>query len=383
MKYISRAYRKGDEIAVINLYHSITGTRRTQEQYSWEWLNTWDGQGSIWLMLDPSRKISNQVVCQYSLIPTPMHFFGEYVVAGKTENCMSHIDLRGQRVYFPHEKKYFELAKERFNLFFTTTGKGAPGRVRRKLGYMPIGNWREYYYFNNVSSLKKFYWNSYFNKLYKSSPKLFLPLFKVSNTIFSNIMYFSSRSSGESRNYSLSHKFSSSEDVDFSELEKLWCKNKSYFSITIERTKEYLEWRIMSNPYLEYNVQLVYENDNLVAYLIYYLNKANVVVVEDLLIDGMNKNLGLSVLEELRIRSINIKSNGISFSYLEGNVFLKRLFEHSYFLMKKYGFISPAKNKNKELDKHFFAFCSDKHKIPHFSATKNWYVTGLFREGVQ
>ncbi len=52
---------------------------------------------------------------------------------------MCHPDYRGQGLYFLHEKKYFEEAKHLFQLFFTTSGnatKGAPGAVRRKLGYI-------------------------------------------------------------------------------------------------------------------------------------------------------------------------------------------------------------------------------------------------------
>ena len=60
---------------------------------------------------------------------------------------MSHPDIRGTGIYFPHEKKYFELAKNRFKVFFTTAGdvaKGAPGRAREKLGYRAFDDWAIY-----------------------------------------------------------------------------------------------------------------------------------------------------------------------------------------------------------------------------------------------
>ena len=113
----------------------------------WEWVNTWDGQGGIWLVFDNERNSEDQLIAQYSLIPTPLSFFGKKYIAGKTENCMSHPDIRGKGIYFPHEKKYFEIAKNRFKVFFTTTGnvaKGTPGRIRKKLGYRAFDDWVSY-----------------------------------------------------------------------------------------------------------------------------------------------------------------------------------------------------------------------------------------------
>ena len=43
----------------------------------WEWVNTWDGQGGIWLVFDTERNTEDQLIAQYSLIPTPLSFFGK------------------------------------------------------------------------------------------------------------------------------------------------------------------------------------------------------------------------------------------------------------------------------------------------------------------
>lgn len=137
----------GDEKHINALYKLITDKYRSRDEYLWEWINTWNGQGSIWLVFDDERIADDQLIAQYSLIPTPLSFFGKNIVAGKTENCMSHPDIRGTGVYFPHEKKYFEIAKKRFMVFITTTGnvaKGAPGRVREKLGYRAFDDWAIY-----------------------------------------------------------------------------------------------------------------------------------------------------------------------------------------------------------------------------------------------
>ena len=91
---VSRPYRPGDEAQINRLYATITGRERTPEQYAWEWLETWDGRGTMDLMFDLDRPEDDQLIAQYSLIPTPLSVFGKPSLAGKTENCMSHPDHR-------------------------------------------------------------------------------------------------------------------------------------------------------------------------------------------------------------------------------------------------------------------------------------------------
>ncbi len=158
MNIISRKYHLGDEVQINGLYRLIAKKDRSIQEYLWEWINTWDGQGSIWLMLEKKKPKNKQIIGQYSLIPTPFSFWGKRYLAGKTENCMSHPDYRGTGIYFLHEKEYFEEAKKRFQLFFTTAGnaaKGAPGAVRRKLNYTAFDSWLQYGYCLNSLALNK------------------------------------------------------------------------------------------------------------------------------------------------------------------------------------------------------------------------------------
>ena len=98
IKKIQRPYQPGDEIHINRLYKLVTGRSRSYDEYKWEWINTWDGQGGIWLFFDQERSIEDQLIAQYSLIPTPISLFGKIYIAGKTENCMSHPDIRGKRI---------------------------------------------------------------------------------------------------------------------------------------------------------------------------------------------------------------------------------------------------------------------------------------------
>ena len=106
--YITKVYESGDEVDINHLYKVVAKIDRNSREHNWEWVNTWDGVGEMYLMIDTEKKTGEQVVCQYSLIPTPVSYFGKYLSGGKTENCMSHPDLRGKKLFFPFEKENFE-----------------------------------------------------------------------------------------------------------------------------------------------------------------------------------------------------------------------------------------------------------------------------------
>ena len=222
----------------------------------WEWVNTWDGQGGIWLVFDNERNTEDQLIAQYSLIPTPLSFFGKKYIAGKTENCMSHPDIRGKGIYFPHEKKYFEIAKNRFKVFFTTTGniaKGVPGRIREKLGYRAFDDWVSY------------------RVLIKSQlpPDSLIPMFpsfikknQMLGRIFAYFFSILLRGIHQPPKFTLTNqiKIFNDMDVSFSQIEDLWKRNKSRYGITVDRSALYLNWRLKDNPYHNHTFLCHYEN---------------------------------------------------------------------------------------------------------------------------
>lgn len=112
-----RMYQFGDEAQINELYKLVASIDRSKKKYLWEWVNTWNGQGSIYLAFEKNEGTYEKLIMQYSLIPTPFSLWGRSYLAGKTENCMSHPDIRGKGLYFPHEKQSFEDAKKRFPIF--------------------------------------------------------------------------------------------------------------------------------------------------------------------------------------------------------------------------------------------------------------------------
>ena len=342
----------------------------------WEWINTWDGQGGIWLVFDNERNTEDQLIAQYSLIPTPLSFFGKKYIAGKTENCMSHPDIRGKGIYFPHEKKYFEIAKNRFKVFFTTTGniaKGVPGRIREKLGYRAFDDWVSY------------------RVLIKSQfpPDSLIPMFpsfikknQMLGRIFAYFFSILLRGIPQPPKFTLTNqiKIFNDMDVSFSQIEDLWKRNKSRYGITVDRSALYLNWRLKDNPYHNHTFLCHYENDRLLGYAV-LVSELNTFLIIDIFADGKNKHIFRNLLNSVREYAfqkgiIQVKCNTIKRSKFLVSVLKSAGFFNMGDLLNEYCRKKPTKPKQ------LFIYISDETDIKGNPwNNENWYVTDLVKEG--
>jgi GNAT acetyltransferase-like protein/acetyltransferase (GNAT) family protein len=375
MKLKSRQYQDGDEVQVNKLYKLLTNRDRSLEEYKWEWLETWDGQGNMYYLFDEDRPKDDQLICQYSLIPTPLSVFGKYIMAGKTENCMSHPDYRGKGIYIPHEKKYFEDAKKRFKIFFTTTGNtGAAWAVRMKLGYLSLDLWVNYYFYINYDYLQ----SELSKQLKKKLGKLKGFSGFVSLLISKYFQFYSFLISNNKKVVDV--YFFNESEVDLKLIEDLWGKNKYNYGISTDRNASYLDWRINQNPHHEHTFIYHYKNAELIGYIIFYLDQKNIIRIVDILVDNLNKEIFKNLILNLKKYAIANNVNSVSCSIMLSNKKMKNIFHNCGFigdrlLKKKYSF-----SKTKEIF-DFYAYLPEKLKDEESIDPKNWYVTDLLKEG--
>jgi hypothetical protein len=138
-KFLLRGLQDDDIGAVNDLYFRLTGRRRTAAQYNWEWRRGPCGPGLAWVIVETATE---KIAGHYGMIPIPMRMGGEAVVAARTENTMLNPDFSGQFPYHAFEAKALRECKERFPMIVTTSGMGAHGAVRQRLGYRSLGRWR-------------------------------------------------------------------------------------------------------------------------------------------------------------------------------------------------------------------------------------------------
>ena len=375
---IQRPYHSGDEDAINVLYKRITGRVRSHHEFMWEWVHTWNGQGSMWLIFDSENNVEGQLIAQYSLIPTPMSFFGKTYLTGKTENCMSHPDIRGTKIYFPHEEKYFKLAQKRFKAFFTTTGdvaKGAPGRIREKLGYRAFDDWATYRLpvHGQISS--------------ESLMKLFpFPTLIKKNKILNKItvIFFNLilKSTSKPRNISIKTKIQikSDKDINFSQVEKLWKKNINLYGITIERTERYLNWRFKENPYHKHTYICCYKDEKLLGYAVIVI-ELNTCLIIDIFADQKDKKIFASILMAIKKYAFQEKINQIKCNTNKRNSYLGEILKSAGFYNIE-AFFDRVCLKEPGKAKQIFVYISDEieqKKNPWDN--KEWFITDIMKEG--
>ena len=289
---------------------------------------------------------------------------------------MSHPDIRGKGIYFPHEKKYFEEAKNRFKIFITTTGnvaKGAPGRIREKLGYCAFDDWISY------RVLIK-------SQLPSDDLIPMFPSFIKKNQMLGRIFaYFFSillRGIPQPPKFTLTNqiKIFNDMDVSFSQIEDLWKRNKSRYGITVDRSALYLNWRLKDNPYHNHTFLCHYENDRLLGYAV-LVSELNTFLIIDIFADGKNKHIFRNLLNAVRKYAfqkgiVQVKCNTIKRSKFLVSVLKSAGFFNMGDLLNEYCRKKPTKPKQ------LFIYISEETDIKGNPwNNENWYLTDLVKEG--
>ena len=313
---------------------------------------------------------------QYSLIPVPFSLYGESYLAGKTENCMAHPDCRGKGLYYIHEKKYFETAKNRFSIFFTTTGnvaQGAPGAVRRKLGYTPFDSWRTLYFFVDQTAVNT-------NITKKARSKKWKLMLSISKPFLS--FYFFIFSPTHAKTGSAIVK---EENAPLNDIEHLWEKNMKFHGVTVYRSKNYLDWRINKNPYVKHNYLLYRIDGALKGYIIFYKENDRTVRIVDAFAERKDSKILRRMIRELQVWAKENQLEKISCITNKGNRALIWAFYSLGFLsFNHFSRIKTVINKdNLSQKKPFHVYISNsvykKHSGLH--KARNWYMTELVFEG--
>jgi hypothetical protein len=140
-QYTLRETRPEDEAALNALYRRLTGIARSGAQYAWEWRDGPLGPAPSWVVVDEDE---DRLVAHHGVVPVPLVCDGTPLAAARTENTMLDPDYRGRVPYHAYEARILAELRKRFEVLFTTSGKGAWAAVRKRLGYRPVGTWRTF-----------------------------------------------------------------------------------------------------------------------------------------------------------------------------------------------------------------------------------------------
>lgn len=380
-KLESRSYRSGDEYGIVELYNEVTGRCRTVEQHRWEWMETPQGIGSI-LVITESE--SGEIVGHHGLIPINADYLGQNLLIGKTENTILHPKYLGTGIYFIHEKKFLQEAMKRFDLLYTTFAHGTPYKIRRKLGYKAVGKYLTYEKIIRKAYLQKTMDALIAKKISNSALKTFC---KFLNRIFSgSLMVFFARW-GKIDN---SIGFEIVEDIDGidNEIDQFCDRNKGKFGITINRTSEYLKWRIFKNPHLKYSFLLARKFDKVIGYVITKHSTANVDKCEivDLVCEQNDEIIFNTLLKAAVKRLKEAKVGAVSFTTLNSNNFLnRRLIKNGFLPIQKIAsFVFKRLTSDISIERSVLLAKVINQNISSIKLYNPscWYYTDLFNEGL-
>jgi hypothetical protein len=376
LRTVSRPYRPGDEVQIDRLYRSITGRDRSAAEFAWEWLDTWDGRGSMYLVFDLDREEGDQLIAQYSLIPTPLSVWGRPTVAGKTENCMSHPEHRGSGLYSAHERESFEDAKKRFSFFFTTAGEvagGAVGRVRVKLGYTAFDNWAKYTLWLRTGALLE-----ELRAMVAAKGRFGRSLAPVLSALLAAVLQTYSRLRRR-RTCGYRVAVHGEAEAPLGEIAGLWEHNRQRYGITVDRRADYLRWRVNDDPYIRHEYLTMHGDDGLLGYVISYVQRDTLFVV-DVLVDGARTDLARHLLAALVRRGRQLGVARVRCVTLRRSRLLLRLLRSAGFLDT--AVLWPSAFLSSRRPRQFFLYVPEELRgDPTVTDHAGWYLTELVLEG--
>lgn len=382
MKLASRFYLPGDEHNIVSLYNQITGRSRTLAQHGWEWLATPEGAGSIWVIYEVD---CGEVVGHHGLIPIRISYFGRGFLAGKTENTLLQPKYAGTGIYFLHESRFLQKAKQRFDLLFTTMGNGTPGKIRRKLGYRPVGGYINYLKILNPSAFDHLM-NPMVEKMGTATAG------RICRGVLrglgrASMAFFRKRARIDER---LELEVLTAADIKrrAAALDAFWEQIKDRLGITVERTARYLQWRLFENPNINYDFLLATDKGQIAGYVVAQLrkNEPGVGVITDLLCDPDNRTCFNTLLNAAVEGLKNAGADVVSFPTLASNNFLNRWITANGFVSLNHlsSFLRRSAKSTSESDKPVLlvktincAVNSERVIDP-----RCWYYTDLFTEGI-
>jgi hypothetical protein len=254
-KYFSRSYKAGDEKAINRLYYEVTGTRRTLEQFRWQWQNAPGGHGEIWLIEEKKTDGRTRLIGHHGVMPIRFTCGEKNLVAGKTENTMVHQEYRRKILYPRYEQKFLKQYNKKFDLLFSTRGNASALRQRKALGYKAEQRWLNYAWALNpgaLASLLAF-------RLIHNRKKIRYVRASNGAKLFGNILSYLKGPRWRSKKTLPLTVLSPGEASNHLFFKDFWSNVRKDFPLTPRRDQADLKWRFWENPYSIY-YSLICEN---------------------------------------------------------------------------------------------------------------------------
>jgi hypothetical protein len=358
------ARHAGERAAEINtFYNGFTGRSRSLDAYRWEFQAGPGGPALVWTITDVS---TGRLVGHHAIIPTPLVKRGTRTAGGRTENTIIDPAVRHKVFYPGMEKKALTEALQSLRIVYTIHSSG-PGRLRARLGYKPVGRWVVY-----LPKLGPAYLGALLRRG-RSALAIKVPdaVLMLAATLVGRLHALGGLFRGRPKSLQVAEITDIAEVAD--EYAQFWNRARSGYDLTLDRSLEFLRWRVYDNPHLTFRTWTVRRDRELAAIVIghrHSLGTASALYIDDMIVgDYQDDNFDavLSYLPHLDPTAGAIIVMTLAADTPLHRVLLRR-FPLQSFLLKRFG---------PRLFDEMLALNND-----GAGADEPWYVTPLFTEGL-
>lgn len=258
---------------IAELYRTESNVSIKQDVWEWEYFKR-PGYEPFFVVAEHNGRI----IGSQALIPIVLMGNKRFILSAKSESTLVCKQFRGQRIFEKLYAKLFEIADQRgIKVIWGFTGaskaflqQGFTVPISLNLGHIPLDVDRNFEYF--VGKLKLYYRRlSHFASL---PLKIYL-LFKHCRLLLCLVYYDMKYRSCAKYVCSLSKT-----DKEFDKLLSIMNENNQKKGIvTIHRDIDYMSWRIINNPRIDYKI-LTYSKNMMTGYIIFYIREGVLVITD-------------------------------------------------------------------------------------------------------
>lgn len=357
-KWSIRSYEKGDENGIFELMKAVPEYPTLEKEkwmrwWNWKYMDNPAGVSRIWVA-DHDGKI----VGSRSTILVKMKIAGEPVMGSQNTDLLTHPDYRRQGIFSALEKKSFDQLKDD-GICITYS---LPGPMSYP-SYMKSGSFFDTHAVQTV--IRPFNLENALKRRIKNM--ILMKICAVTGNIFINI-FNRAKKHPEVDGLTIT-KISSFDD----RVNDFWKKISNDYEIIVVRDKEYLNWRYVDVPDVNYTIYLAEESEEICGYVVLGCAKQDILSGHILdIIAPLDRPEVIHCLLSKAIEYFEEEGVDIIFCKMIADKMFYKIFRKSGFLPIQ--FIGLVFKRFRLWSKHIVRINSPEMSEAYIKDSKNWFV---------
>ena len=358
-RWSTRSYERGDENGIFELMKEVPEYPENEKEkwmkwWNWKYMENPAGVSGIWVA-DHDGKI----VGSRSTIRIKMKIAGDTVMASQNTDLLTHPNYRHQGIFSALEKKSFNRLKDD-GIYITYS---FPGPMSYP-GYMKSGSFFDTHALQTM--IRPFNLENILKRRIKN--KFLLKIYAVIGYLFISSFYRAKKTPGVD-GLTIT-KISSFDD----RINDFWKRISNNHEIIVVRDKEYLNWRYVDIPDVEYTIYLAEEGEEIFGYVVLKCVKE----------EGLASGYVIDIIAPLDRPEVIHSLLSKATKYFEEAgvdiIFCKMIVDKTFYKsFRKNGFVSTnfisfISKRFRIQSKHIVRINSSKMSKAYLKNPKNWFV---------